>query len=112
MASNEAKWEESNVANRRSNDRAFENQRTLQGFCCGCEGKIYGNDRESPGMRTFECRALKMGIFRGLEDRNVAKIRNAKNLVALARGKPQDWQDRPRLVPPAIPPASANGKKR
>ena len=73
MASNEAKWEESNVANRRSNDRAFENQRTLQGFCCGCEGKIYGNDRESPEMWTFECRALKMGIFRGLEDRNVAK---------------------------------------
>ena len=74
MASNDANWEESNVANRRSNDQPFENQRTLQGFCCGYEGRIYGNDRESPEMRTFECRALKMGIFRGLENRNVAKI--------------------------------------
>ena len=74
MASNEAKWEESNVANGRSNDRGLENQRTLQGFCCGCEGTIYGRDREIQEALGFWMSSLEMGNFRGLENRNVANF--------------------------------------
>ena len=70
---NEAKWEESNVANAVPKIKAMKNSSPVQGFWYGCEGRICRNDRESPEMRTFEYRALKIRIFRGLENRNVAK---------------------------------------
>ena len=70
-------------------DRCLKNQQPLQGFCCSCEGRIYVSDRESPEMRTFECRALKMETFRRLEGANFAKKEIRKILVALAKGKPQ-----------------------
>ena len=58
---------------RKSQNHCLENQQPLQGFCCSCEGRIYGSDRESPEMRTFKCRALKMETFGRLEGANFAK---------------------------------------
>ena len=81
-------------------------------FAAESKARFMGGTEKARKCGTFECRALKMEIFRGLEDANFAKNENAKKLVALARGKPQVWQDGPRLAPPVIPPDSADGKKR
>ena len=44
---------------------ALKNQRTLQGFCCGCEGRINGRDREIQEALGFWMSSLEIGNFRG-----------------------------------------------
>ena len=55
---------------------ALKNQRTLQGFCCGCEGTIYGRDREIQEALGFWMSSLENGKFqwaRKLQSRNFLK---------------------------------------
>ncbi len=42
-------------------------------FAVDVKAGSMGGTEKSQKCGTFECRALKMGIFRELEDRNVAK---------------------------------------
>ena len=65
---------------------------------------IGGTDRSRKALG-FWMSSLENGNFKRLENRNVAKISKRENLVALARGFPQDLAGAARLVPPASPPS-------